>query len=161
MLKRTLTCLIATAICWVPVSAHAATTSAERSSFAVEDVLPAEMCGFPLTFDVWGTTVFRQWFDSGGELRRASSYGPIWISFTRDDTGETARFAIPGPSSFGPQMELIRGTGRWFATSADGHPVIVAGNWRFPAGAPVGSGSAIDVCDRLSGSGESRAQPGG
>jgi hypothetical protein len=120
-----------------------------RTSFVASDAFPREVCGYPLGFEVEGDTAFRLWLDDEGEPVRAMSTGPIRIRFTRTDTGESARFAIAGPSFYDASLDLVRGTGRWFAMSAEGHPVIASGNWRFPDGTPEGVGAVVDVCDRL------------
>jgi len=149
MQRRWISLLVASLVCLVPASASAA-LSRDRATFEMTDTLPTEMCGFPLTFSVRGTTDFRVWVGADGEIAGAMSSGRIWITFRRDDTNAQARYAIPGPSFYDAHLDLIGGTGRWFAISAEGHPVILAGDWTFPGGMPDGSGSVIDVCDALS-----------
>jgi hypothetical protein len=133
-----------------PSIASASSPMTVESSFIAVERLPDEACGFPLRFRVEGTTAFRLWFDADGAPIRARSTGRTWVTFTHGGTGATARFSIPGPSFFDADINLVRGTGRWFAMSAEGRPLILSGDWRFPNGEPVGTGAVVDVCDRLS-----------
>jgi hypothetical protein len=129
-----------------PASAEAPVQS--RTGFSVVESMDG-VCAFPMTLRVWGRTRTKVFMDGSGTVTRAISTGPITIVFTNEDTGVSKRFAIPGPSFYDANGALVRGTGPWFAFSADGVPVIAAGNWSFDSGAPVGSGRVRDVCTLL------------
>ena len=100
---------------------------------------------------VQGRTFTKIAVDSAGVPTRAISTGPIRIDFSRPDTGAVVTYAISGPSFFDARGRLARGTGRWFAFTAQGTPAIVIGNLTFDGdGVPENPAVLVDVCAALS-----------
>lgn len=121
----------------------------ERWSFEAAEVLPDDMCGFPLSFEVRGRQTFSVFFDEDGTPTRALATGPIRITFTRGDTDERLTVSIPGPSFYDADFSLVAGTGPWFMVTEDG-PVITRGRWTYEDGALKSSGTTVSVCDLFS-----------
>jgi len=150
MRRTTILIAIPLSVMWLSAGPAAARQPIrEVARFVVLESLPSEMCGFPLTFEVRGRTTMKLYLRADSEPMRATSTGPIIITFSREDTGEIRRFSIPGPSFYSADGRLVRGVGPWFAFSAQGEPVIAAGNWTFDAGYPDGVGKIVEVCDLL------------
>ncbi len=121
----------------------------ERWSFEAAEVLPDDMCGFPLSFEVRGRQTFSVFFDEDDTPTRALATGPIRITFTRGDTDERRAVSIAGPSFFDGDGALVAGTGPWFMATDEGL-VIMKGRWTYEDGVLETSGTTVSVCDLFS-----------
>jgi hypothetical protein len=149
--RRTVLFVLATAVVTILSTgvASAIPPTHERSSDVFDVDLGDELCGFPLLAHVEQTVKLTTFYDADGNPVRGILRGPITVTFTNGDTGETIRLAIPGPSFFDAEGNLIRGTGTWATFTSDGGFVWAAGNITFDefGNATEIRGRAVSVCD--------------
>lgn len=121
----------------------------ERSSDVFDIDLGDDLCGFPLLAHVEQTVTLTTFYDAEGDPVRGILTGPITVTFTNDLTDETIRLAIPGPSFFDAEGNLVRGTGSWATGTTDGGFVWAAGNIVFDesGNATEITGHSVSVCD--------------
>jgi hypothetical protein len=128
-----------------------------RETFVVDAVIPLPtICAFPLTAHVAGKNHFMTFVDNAGNSTRGLLGGQLFVTYTRDDTGASMTFAIPGPTFFDAEGNAILGTGRWTTPMADTGWVLASGHLTFE-GTRDGfslivsmNGSAKDLCALLS-----------
>jgi hypothetical protein len=151
-MKRFLSVLLAgSAVVSLAFPANAVPPEISRYGFSVRQRIGPSVCGFPFVFVVTGKGQTLMFKDRDGDIVRGLATGPITITFENRSSGEAVRYSISGPSFFDADGDLLRGTGRWFAFTADGEPAIVIGNLTFgPDGVPEDAARSIDVCDALS-----------
>lgn len=151
-MKRSLSAVLALiALFVVAAPAGAVAPEISRYGFIVTEQIDPAACGFPITAVVRGKGQTLLFYDGDGEPVRGLSTGPISVAFTNLSTGATARYSISGPSFYGADGELLRGTGRWYVFTAEGEPAIAVGNLTFgDGGVPQEPSTLIDVCDALS-----------
>jgi hypothetical protein len=103
-------------------------TSAE--AFEVQIPFP-DVCDFEMTATVRGRTHSITFMDANGDAVRGLSAGQLFVTWTRDDTGASRTFAIPGPTFSDATGTPIRGTGRWTTPLAGTGWVLANGNLTF------------------------------
>jgi hypothetical protein len=151
-MKRLLATLLAgTTALALAVPASAVSPEIARYGFVVVERVGPAVCGFPLVIEVRGKGQSILFRDRDGDITRGISTGPITITFVNRASGQTARYSISGPSFYDADVELVRGTGRWYVFTAEGEPAIAIGNLTFgEGGVPERPAHTIDVCDALS-----------
>jgi hypothetical protein len=129
-----------------------ATPPVRQTSHDVFDVnFGDQLCGFTLLAHVEQTVTLTTFFDAGGNPTSGLLTGPIFVTFTNADTGDTVRLAIPGPSFFDAEGNLTSGTGPWATFTSEGGFVWAAGNLVFDEFGNVTeiTGTSISICDLL------------
>ena len=115
------------------------------------DIDFSSICDLPLVAHVEGFTHFKAFVDANGDPIRGWTGGQLFVTWERTDTGETRRFAIPGPTFFAADGTPIRGTGRWADSEPDGTWYIMAGHLILDANFDTIAlnGRKVPVCDLL------------
>jgi hypothetical protein len=129
-----------------------ATAPVRQTSHDVFDVnFGDQLCGFTLLAHVEQTVTLTTFFDASGNPTGGLLTGPIFVTFTNGDTGESVRLAIPGPSFFDAQGNLTSGTGPWATFTSEGGFVWAAGNIVFDefGNAAEITGTSVSICDLL------------
>jgi hypothetical protein len=92
-------------------------------SGSFETVIPfPDVCSFPMTATVSGSTHSITFVDAAGNPTRGFAGGRLFVTWTRDDTGFSRTFAIAGPPSSMPPA------------TQSGAPGGGPRRWREPAG---------------------------
>lgn len=134
------------------VATPALATPPVRETFHdVFDIDFGDVCGFTLLAHVEQTVTLTTFFDADGNPTGGLLTGPIFVTFTNGDTGESVRLAIPGPSFFDAEGNLIGGTGTWVTFTSEGGFVWAAGNIVFDefGNAAEITGTSVSICDML------------
>jgi hypothetical protein len=142
---------IAIATSLVVTAGPAAAAAPDRqlpTAFEVDIDFP-DICSFPLTAHVEGRTLSLTFDDRG------FAGGQLFVTWTRLDTGESLRLAIPGPTFFDALGIAVRGAGRWTTPMEGVGWVLAAGNLTFE-GTEGGfaliatmTGSSTSLCEVL------------
>lgn len=124
----------------------------QRISFPLDYVVPFDgICAFDMTAHVVGKNHLIIFLDADGNPTRAFLAGQLFVTFTRDDTGESRTFTISGPSFFDENIDVVRGTGRWATFTADGTFVIASGNFVMDSSTTIleANGNLRELCDLM------------
>jgi hypothetical protein len=149
MRKTRVVLAIGIAIAILIPSGIASAAKPQRASFPVDVVIPFQgVCAFDMTAHVLGKNHLITFVDADGNPTGGFLGGQLFVTFTRDDTGATRTFTISGPSFFDENGTLVRGTGRWATTTADGTFVIASGNFVMDAVGTIleAKGNLRDLC---------------
>jgi hypothetical protein len=112
-------------------AANAAKPSITRGEpFEVEIPFP-DVCDFEMTATVRGRTHAITFVGANGDAVRGLSAGQLFVTWTRDDTGASRTFAIPGPTFYDATGTPVRGTGRWTTPLEGTGWVLANGNLTF------------------------------
>jgi hypothetical protein len=144
--------LLALVIVGLLATSASATPPVRETSHDVFDIDFGDVCGgFTLLAHVEQTVTLTTFFDSSGNPTGGLLTGPIFVTFTNSETGESVSFSIPGPSFFDAEGNLISGTGTWATFTSDGGFVWAAGNIVFDefGNAAEITGTSVSVCDLL------------
>jgi hypothetical protein len=122
-----------------------------------EAVIPfPDVCSFPMTATVRGSTHSITFVDAAGNPTSGFAGGKLFVTWTRDDTGFSRTFAISGPTFFDAAGNAIHGTGRWTTPMVGTGWVLANGNLTFDGledgFALISSmkGHAVSICDLMS-----------
>jgi hypothetical protein len=129
-----------------------ATPPVRETSHDVIDVdFGDELCGFTLLAHIDQTVTLTTLLDAEGNPTGGLLTGRIFVTFTNGDTEESVSLAIPGPSFFDAEGNVIRGTGTWATFTSDGGFVWAAGNIVFDefGNASEITGKSVNICDML------------
>jgi hypothetical protein len=142
--------VLAASLAMVTTPAFATPPTHERFSDVFDIDLGDGVCGFPLFAHVEQTVTLTTFYDAAGNPTRGILTGPIFVTFTNGDNGSIT-LAIPGPSFFDAEGNLIRGTGTWATFTSEGGFVWAAGNIVFDESGNASeiSGTQVSVCDFL------------
>ena len=144
--------LLALALVGLVATPAFATAPVRETSHDVFDIdFGDQLCGFTLLAHVEQTVTLTTFFDASGNPTGGLLTGPIFVTFTNGDTGESVTLAIPGPTFFDAEGNITRGTGAWATATSEGGLVWAAGNIVFDefGNAAEITGTSISICDLL------------
>ncbi len=146
------TSLLALVLVGLVATPASATPPVRDTSHDVFDLDFGDVCGgFTLLAHVEQTVTLTTFFDANGDPTGGLLTGPIFVTFSNSETGDSVTFAIPGPTFFDAEGTLIRGTGTWGTFTTDGGFVWAAGNLVFDefGNATEITGTSVSICDLL------------
>jgi hypothetical protein len=111
-----------------------------------------DICSFPLTATINFNTHTIMFVDEAGNLTRGFTGGQLFVTWTRDDTGFSRRFAVSGPSFFDEAFTVLRSTGRSVTSMEGAGLVLASGNLTYDSPDVIATlkGHAVSICDLMS-----------
>jgi hypothetical protein len=146
------TSLLALVLVGLVATPASATAPVRETSHDVFDIDFGDVCGgFSLLAHVEQTVTLTTFFDANGDPTGGLLTGPIFVTFSNSETGDSVTFAIPGPTFFDAEGNITRGTGAWAAPTPDGEWLWAAGDLVFDEFGNVSeiTGTSVSICDLL------------